>query len=37
VSPREGLRQAGISPTRRPQTLEVVEIARLSDVFTKVL
>ena len=35
VSPREALRQADISPTRRPQTLEVVEIARLSDVFAK--
>lgn len=37
VPAREALRQAGISPTRRPQTLEVVEIARLSDVFAKVV
>ncbi|MSO56180.1 MAG: ribosomal RNA small subunit methyltransferase A [Acidobacteria bacterium] len=37
VSPRKALRQVDISPTRRPQTLEVVEIARLSDVFAQVL
>jgi 16S rRNA (adenine1518-N6/adenine1519-N6)-dimethyltransferase len=28
-----GLRQAGIDPGRRPQTLQLVEIARLADVF----
>ena len=27
------LRQAGIDPSRRPQTLQLVEIARLADVF----
>jgi 16S rRNA (adenine1518-N6/adenine1519-N6)-dimethyltransferase len=27
------LRQAGIDPVRRPQTLQLVEIARLADIF----
>ena len=31
--PAAALRQAGIDPTRRPQTLQLVEIARLADVF----
>jgi 16S rRNA (adenine1518-N6/adenine1519-N6)-dimethyltransferase len=33
VSAREALREAGLDPTRRPQTLELVEIARLADIF----
>jgi 16S rRNA (adenine1518-N6/adenine1519-N6)-dimethyltransferase len=33
VSPQAALRQAGLDPTRRPQTLEIVEIARLVDIF----
>ena len=33
VSPRAALREAGLDPTRRPQTLEIVEIARLADIF----
>jgi 16S rRNA (adenine1518-N6/adenine1519-N6)-dimethyltransferase len=33
VSAREALRDAGLDPTRRPQTLEIVEIARLADIF----
>ena len=33
VAPAAALRQAGIDPTRRPQTLQLVEIARLADVF----
>jgi 16S rRNA (adenine1518-N6/adenine1519-N6)-dimethyltransferase len=33
VSAREALREAGLDPTRRPQTLEIVEIARLADIF----
>lgn len=31
--PATALRQAGIDPTRRPQTLQLVEIARLADIF----
>jgi 16S rRNA (adenine1518-N6/adenine1519-N6)-dimethyltransferase len=34
VSAPEALRRAGIDPGRRPQTLQLVEIARLADVFT---
>jgi 16S rRNA (adenine1518-N6/adenine1519-N6)-dimethyltransferase len=34
LSAPDALRQAGIDPTRRPQTLQIVEIARLADVFT---
>jgi len=30
----DALRRAGIDPGRRPQTLQIVEIARLVDVFT---
>jgi 16S rRNA A1518/A1519 N6-dimethyltransferase RsmA/KsgA/DIM1 with predicted DNA glycosylase/AP lyase activity len=33
VSAAAALTQAGIDPTRRPQTLEIVEIARLADIF----
>jgi 16S rRNA (adenine1518-N6/adenine1519-N6)-dimethyltransferase len=33
LAPAAALRQAGIDPTRRPQTLQLVEIARLADVF----
>jgi len=33
VSARDALREAGLDPTRRPQTLEIVEIARLADIF----
>jgi 16S rRNA (adenine1518-N6/adenine1519-N6)-dimethyltransferase len=33
VSSAGALTQAGIDPTRRPQTLEIVEIARLADIF----
>lgn len=33
ASAREALREAGLDPTRRPQTLEIVEIARLADIF----
>jgi 16S rRNA (adenine1518-N6/adenine1519-N6)-dimethyltransferase len=33
---REALRLAAIDPTRRPETLEMVEIARLADVFATV-
>jgi 16S rRNA (adenine1518-N6/adenine1519-N6)-dimethyltransferase len=29
----DALRDAGIDPRRRPETLEIVEIARLADVF----
>ena len=36
VSAREALRDAGLDPTRRPQTLEIVEIARLADIFAAV-
>jgi 16S rRNA A1518/A1519 N6-dimethyltransferase RsmA/KsgA/DIM1 with predicted DNA glycosylase/AP lyase activity len=31
--PAAVLRRAGIDPTRRPQTLQLIEIARLADVF----
>jgi 16S rRNA (adenine1518-N6/adenine1519-N6)-dimethyltransferase len=33
LSPPDALRSAGIDPRRRPETLEIVEIARLADVF----
>jgi 16S rRNA (adenine1518-N6/adenine1519-N6)-dimethyltransferase len=33
VSSKAALREAGLDPTRRPQTLEIVEIARLADIF----
>ncbi|MCM3880714.1 MAG: 16S rRNA (adenine(1518)-N(6)/adenine(1519)-N(6))-dimethyltransferase RsmA [Vicinamibacterales bacterium] len=33
ASSASALREAGIDPTRRPQTLEIVEIARLADIF----
>jgi 16S rRNA (adenine1518-N6/adenine1519-N6)-dimethyltransferase len=33
VSAKSALREAGLDPTRRPQTLEIVEIARLADIF----
>ena len=33
VSPSDALQRAGIDPARRPGTLEIVEIARLADVF----
>jgi 16S rRNA (adenine1518-N6/adenine1519-N6)-dimethyltransferase len=33
VSSGSALTRAGIDPTRRPQTLEIVEIARLADIF----
>jgi 16S rRNA (adenine1518-N6/adenine1519-N6)-dimethyltransferase len=33
LSAREALGRAGIDPSRRPQTLQIVEIARLADVF----
>jgi 16S rRNA (adenine1518-N6/adenine1519-N6)-dimethyltransferase len=33
VSASAALREAGLDPTRRPQTLEIVEIARLADIF----
>lgn len=33
LAPAEALRRARIDPTRRPQTLQLVEIARLADVF----
>jgi len=33
VSAGDALRRAGIDPSRRPETLEIVEIARLADVF----
>jgi 16S rRNA (adenine1518-N6/adenine1519-N6)-dimethyltransferase len=34
VPPSDALRGAGIDPRRRPETLEIVEIARLADIFT---
>jgi 16S rRNA (adenine1518-N6/adenine1519-N6)-dimethyltransferase len=34
LSAPEALRRARIDPTRRPQTLQLVEIARLADIFT---
>ena len=33
VAARDVLRDAGIDPMRRPETLEIVEMARLADVF----
>jgi 16S rRNA (adenine1518-N6/adenine1519-N6)-dimethyltransferase len=33
VAARDALQDAGVDPRRRPETLEVVEIARLADVF----
>jgi 16S rRNA (adenine1518-N6/adenine1519-N6)-dimethyltransferase len=33
LSAQDALRSAGIDPKRRPETLEIVEIARLADVF----
>jgi 16S rRNA (adenine1518-N6/adenine1519-N6)-dimethyltransferase len=33
LSPKTALSQADLDPTRRPQTLEIVEIARLADIF----
>lgn len=33
LSPAAALREAGIDPTRRAETLEIVEMARLADVF----
>jgi 16S rRNA (adenine1518-N6/adenine1519-N6)-dimethyltransferase len=35
LSAHEALERAGIDSTRRPQTLELVEIARLADVFAE--
>jgi 16S rRNA (adenine1518-N6/adenine1519-N6)-dimethyltransferase len=34
LSAPEALRRARIDPTRRPQTLQLVEMARLADIFT---
>jgi 16S rRNA (adenine1518-N6/adenine1519-N6)-dimethyltransferase len=34
LSAPEALKRARIDPTRRPQTLQLVEIARLADIFT---
>jgi 16S rRNA (adenine1518-N6/adenine1519-N6)-dimethyltransferase len=34
VSAADALKRAHIDPTRRPQTLQLVEIARLADIFT---
>lgn len=34
LSAPDALRRAGIDPSRRPQTLQIIEIARLADVFT---
>jgi 16S rRNA A1518/A1519 N6-dimethyltransferase RsmA/KsgA/DIM1 with predicted DNA glycosylase/AP lyase activity len=33
VAPAAALERAGIDPRRRPETLDLVELARLSDVF----
>ncbi len=35
VPARAALEAAGLDPTRRPQTLEIVEIARLADIFAE--
>ena len=37
LSAREALGRADLDPGRRPQTLEIVEIARLADVFTSTI
>lgn len=36
IPPARALREAGIDPKRRPETLEIVEMARLADVFAAV-
>jgi 16S rRNA (adenine1518-N6/adenine1519-N6)-dimethyltransferase len=33
IAARTALTEAGLDPTRRPQTLQIVEIARLADIF----